>query len=126
MRSGRLDQIGLSWLKHGWFALSSNQCTNCQDGDPSGNHLGVGLGLTHPLSPTLIFKYPTTEAIVRYLEQDVLHFEVAEELSLESQKDIDEMAQSLTEVDQLSDEEASELLDAELDSLDVQEVAKRE
>lgn len=47
MRSGRLDQIGLSWLKHGWFALSSSQCTQCTNGDPSGNHLGVACSDTY-------------------------------------------------------------------------------
>ena len=38
--AGRFEQVGLSWLKHGFFALSNNLCcTNCQGTD--GTHLGV-------------------------------------------------------------------------------------
>jgi hypothetical protein len=47
LRDGRLEQIGISWMKHGWFALSSHQCTECLNGDPSGNHLGVGCSDTY-------------------------------------------------------------------------------
>ena len=47
--NGRLEQIGVSWLKHGFFALSNNQCTTCEH--PSdGSFLGVGCSDTYGTS----------------------------------------------------------------------------
>lgn len=44
--NGRLEQIGTSWVKHGFFALSDNDCTPCQH--PSGgDFLGVGCSDTY-------------------------------------------------------------------------------
>ena len=43
---GRLEQIGVSWMKHGFFALSNSYCTACQN--PSdGDFLGVGCSDTY-------------------------------------------------------------------------------
>jgi len=42
-KEGHFEQIGMSWLKHGFFALSQNLCSQGQcDGDPTGEHLGPG------------------------------------------------------------------------------------
>lgn len=47
--NGRFEQIGVSWMKHGFFALSDNQCTPCQN--PSdGSYLGVGCSDTYDIS----------------------------------------------------------------------------
>lgn len=38
----RIEQIGISWLKHGFLALSGSTCQFCPPGSPSGAVLGVG------------------------------------------------------------------------------------
>ncbi len=44
--NGRFEQVGVSWIKHGFFALSNSQCTQCQN--PSGGtFLGVGCSDTY-------------------------------------------------------------------------------
>ncbi len=42
-KGGQFEQIGMSWLKHGFFALSEDLCNpgKC-NGDPTGEHLGPG------------------------------------------------------------------------------------
>ncbi|MBV9123523.1 MAG: hypothetical protein JO112_09210, partial [Planctomycetes bacterium] len=39
VKDGRIEQIGLSWLKHGFFALNEDLCGTCQSSP--GNQLGV-------------------------------------------------------------------------------------
>lgn len=46
LKDGRLEQIGVSWMKHGFFALSNNQCTPCQN-PSNGTFLGVGCSDTY-------------------------------------------------------------------------------
>ena len=40
-KDGRFEQIGMSWLKHGFLALTGNVCCSCQN-PGSGSLLGVG------------------------------------------------------------------------------------
>jgi hypothetical protein len=44
--NGRLEQIGISWLKHGFYALSDSQCDSCQH-PSNGSFLGVGCSDTY-------------------------------------------------------------------------------
>jgi len=41
LRSGRLEHIGMSWLKHSFASLQGNTCAQCQ-GDGDFQHLGTG------------------------------------------------------------------------------------
>jgi flagellar hook capping protein FlgD len=43
---GRFEQIGVSWLKHGFYALANEECTPCQ-GASSGNFLRAGCSDTY-------------------------------------------------------------------------------
>jgi hypothetical protein len=47
LMNDRLEMIGQSWAKHGFFALSDDQCTPCQHGSPNGTWLGVGCSDTY-------------------------------------------------------------------------------
>ncbi len=44
--NGILEMIGKNWMKHGFFALSNNQCTPCQN-HSNGTFLGVGCSDTY-------------------------------------------------------------------------------
>ena len=46
---GRFEQVGTSWIKHGFFALSNSQCTTCQH-PSNGTFLGVGCSDTYGTS----------------------------------------------------------------------------
>lgn len=40
-KDGRFEQIGMSWLKHGWCAIDGNLCGTCQTGTNC-DYLGIG------------------------------------------------------------------------------------
>jgi hypothetical protein len=40
VRNGRIEQIGMSWLKHGFSVAAGSLCNTCTD--PAWNYLGVG------------------------------------------------------------------------------------
>lgn len=44
--NGRFEQIGVSWMKHGFYALSNSQCQTCQH-PSNGTFLGVGCSDTY-------------------------------------------------------------------------------
>ncbi len=46
LKDGRFEQVGVSWMKHGFFALSNSQCTPCQH-PSNGTFLGVGCSDTY-------------------------------------------------------------------------------
>ncbi len=41
LKDGRFEQIGMSWVKHGFYAVSQSLCTPCND-PTNGTELGVG------------------------------------------------------------------------------------
>jgi len=51
LKGGRLEMIGMSWLKHGFCALSENLCATCQ-ADPYGCD-ALGIGCSDPYSSGL-------------------------------------------------------------------------
>ncbi len=42
LADGRLEQIGMSWLKHGFTSLNDNECDTCVYPPAGGSQLGVG------------------------------------------------------------------------------------
>ena len=79
------------------------------------NKLDLSLG--YSLITTLVFDYPTVEALVNYLIQEVLSIEFSDSSTLKPQKDNEENQQMLVELKQLSESEAETLLLKELENL---------
>ncbi len=42
LKGDKMEQIGLSWVKHGFYAVSFDLCGPCNDPTPEGSHLAVG------------------------------------------------------------------------------------
>ena len=47
---GRIEQIGMSWLKHGFCALQQNACNTCTG---NGNGSALGTGCSDPYGSSL-------------------------------------------------------------------------
>ncbi len=47
IKDGRIEMLGMAWLKHGFFALQMSLCGNCQ---PSGTGSALGIGCSDPYS----------------------------------------------------------------------------
>jgi hypothetical protein len=50
LHDGRFEQLGMSWLKHGFFALQQSLCATCQ---PGGGASLLGVGCSDPYSSGL-------------------------------------------------------------------------
>jgi Dockerin type I domain len=50
LKNGRFEQIGQSWLKHGWCAVDGNLCGTCQS---DGSCDWLGIGCSDPYSASL-------------------------------------------------------------------------
>lgn len=76
------------------------------------NRLGTGLGLKQPLSATLVFDYPTIEAIAGYLAQQVLGLtaHIIEKSVADSPATVFELSNTSPEIRDLSDEDVEVLL----------------
>ncbi len=48
--NGRFEQVGQSWLKHGFFALQQDLCCECSPGPGNGSALGIGCSVPYSAS----------------------------------------------------------------------------
>jgi hypothetical protein len=69
------------------------------------NHLGLSLGLNYTLPATLLYDYPTLDAVTNYLAEEVLSIDTPKIPEREEEKD-----KLLNEIELLSDAEAEALL----------------
>lgn len=79
------------------------------------NLLTGGLGLTHKLPATLMFDYPTVEAIARYLEREM--FDGEKPTPTQPRPEASQPALSAGEIEQLSEDEVEALLLKKLDGM---------
>ena len=78
----------------------------------------LGLAVGRSLPATLLFDYPTVEALTKYLATDVLSLELSAALGRESVSDVDEWAEVSAKLEGLSDEELAVLLAGKLDAIE--------
>jgi malonyl CoA-acyl carrier protein transacylase/NAD(P)-dependent dehydrogenase (short-subunit alcohol dehydrogenase family) len=79
------------------------------------NRLEVGLGRSLPA--VLTFNYPTIEALVEYLAEEVLFLESTAKPGVDSREDTSIRTRLFNEIKQLSQEEVEALIDEELETL---------
>jgi hypothetical protein len=80
------------------------------------------MALGQNLPATLLFNYPSLDALAGYLSRDVLGLEPQPEAGPEPSVEEDEREASVAMLEQLSDEEVEALLTRKLDVLDEQKV----
>nr|VFK14085.1 MAG: Acyl transferase domain-containing protein [Candidatus Kentron sp. LPFa] len=79
----------------------------------SRNRLQTSLGCSLP--STLLFNYSTLDRLVDYIAGEVLALESSREAATGVEQAVDESKSAFSEMEQLSEEEAEDLLDKELD-----------
>ena len=74
------------------------------------SRLTRALGLEKPLSSTLVFDYPTLDALAQHLENDILHFAVAADTPKSPDVAVEAAEVRMDEIEELTDEEVEALL----------------
>jgi acyl transferase domain-containing protein/acyl carrier protein len=99
-------------IQQGFFALGMDSLTSVE----LRNYLQSSLTCTLP--STLTFDYPTVEALVNYLIQEVLSVQFSQESTVRLQE-ADEKSVLSTNLEELSSDEIAELLAQELGAIEV-------
>ncbi|GAA6617367.1 SDR family NAD(P)-dependent oxidoreductase [Scytonema sp. NUACC26] len=97
-------------LQQGFFSLGMDSLTSVE----LRNCLQISLKSSLP--PTLTFDYPTVEALVNYLTQEVLSVQFSQESTVRLQE-ADEKSALSTSLEELSSDEIAELLAQELGAM---------